>query len=145
MYKTSNNFLKRDPEAKHMSVEELQQQIDTYGNAAFSKRIETYTKKILGSNSYFFSKQQQCQALFNKYSPTAFLTYSFADHRCKTLHRLLGSENASAKEKTEALINNPHIAAWYFDARMKAIRKYIHEKLLDFESRKRYHPCTYCN
>ena len=104
-----------------------------YGHPGFSKRIQTYTKHVLGSNSYFFSKQQECQAVFIKYSPTAFLTYSFADHRCKTLHRLLGTENASATEKTEALRNNAHIAAWYFDARIKAIRKYIHKELLDVE------------
>ena len=59
-----------------------------------------------------------------------FFTFSVADLHWPELHKLMersnqGEEDDSAKQRQQNIINNPHIAAWFFNERFENFFKNV--------------------
>ena len=88
-------------------------------------KMSTYATKITGSNSYWHSIRNELTAIFTQLSPSCFVTASFADYHNCFLHKLLNTIDKSTKERVHAIINNPHLASWFFDHQQKLLWKHV--------------------
>ncbi len=115
-------FMKQNPKELEMTLEELQKALRSKNakTPAFLRKLQRYSAQVRGSSSFWYRELQKLRALCKEDDcGTFFFTTSYADYNCPHLHRILGTENASKKEKRAAVKNNPHIVAGYRIQRMR--------------------------
>ena len=128
-------FIKQNPSEAHLTGEELQNlSNDGMGNTLISK-ISRYVGNITGTNSYWRKVRDDLKAIITHVgAPTFFFTFSSADMHWPDLHALFNhsdSQLSIKQDNRKNLIENPHIADWYFSQRFETFLKYWLYQTLD--------------
>ena len=89
-------FLRRNTRFENMSEENLRNIVfnksDEYNDLIRSMQV--YNANIVGSNSYFYKRRKELEALMEcKGMPTAWFTFSAADNHWHDLHKLIYSND----------------------------------------------------
>ena len=120
-------YLRQNPETAQMTVEEVLE--STRQNVrSIIGQMTRYSANVSGSDGYWLSQQEKLESAVEQLpSLTGFTTYSAADHHWFDLHRLMPSfrEHATPdiQHRNRALIENPHLADWWFSERLRQWKK----------------------
>ena len=94
-------------------------------------KVSRYVTKISGTNAYWHKVKEDLKAIVTTVgTPKIVFTFSSADMHWPELHNLLGS-NSTPVERRQNVINNPHIADWFFTQRLEIFLKYWLYNTLD--------------
>ena len=115
-------YLQHHPGDARLSIDELRRMVDTCQADQLMRRLQRYASKVQGSSQYWYQRHQELQALLEqKGPPTFFWTVSSADTYWPEMHKLMPHLVGSCtlhSHRVQAVITNPHIADWYFSARL---------------------------
>lgn len=82
---------------------------------------------ITGSSAYWHRVQQDLKTIIAyKGAPTIFFTFSSADMHWPELHKLFCShvEHLTPQDRRKHVIDNPHLADWFFTKRLESFIKH---------------------
>lgn len=97
-------------------------------------RIVRRGQGIRGTRQYWLNRRAELTDMIKQLGSTGliFFTFSAADLHWPDLHDLMphgadppNNRNEAAKSRRQDLIDNPHIAAWFFDARFRSFLKHV--------------------
>ena len=102
--------------------------------------MQTFNSNITGSNSYFWSKKRELEALMNQESlPTSWFTFSAAENHWVDLHKLLYGKGsylpnlnepiANVRWKNKMCLKFPHLVDTFFCKRVDILMETIFSKL----------------
>ncbi len=115
-------YLHQHPADANLTIEALRDMVGTLNAQQLMNRLQRYAAKIQGSNQYWYQRYQELRALLEqKGSPTFFWTVSAADTYWPELHSLMPLPPVGHQGhhmRVHALINNPHLADWYFTSKL---------------------------
>ena len=100
-------------------------------------QMTRYSANVSGSDGYWLSQQEKLESAVEQLpNLTVFTTYSAADHHWFDLHRLMPSfredSPSDIRERNKALIENPHLADWWFWERLRLWKKvFLRPKMAD--------------
>ena len=121
----SGIFLKQNPGEAHLTVDELRQMATSNNSSAFFSKISRYVANIAGSKAYWYKVREDLKAIITTVgTPTIFFTFSSADMHWPELHDILSSNKENSQDRRQAVINNPHIADWFFCQRLESFVKH---------------------
>ena len=126
----SGIFLKQNPGEAFLTMEQLQEMAESNNSAAFMSKVSRYVANIGGTNAYWHRVKEDLKAIItNVGTPTLFFTFSSADMHWLELHALFEENsnvntNLTSEERCQNVINNPHIADWFFAQRLENFVKY---------------------
>ena len=131
----ANDYLRQHPADANMTMEELNQMVNSMSTNQMVNRLQRYVSKVQGTNQYWYQLLQELLALIEqKGCPTFFFTFSAADMHWPDLQRLLlNDEGASRSERAQAVINNPHLTDWFFMQRLQEFVRHWLNGILDAE------------
>src|SRR5437773_2635891 len=97
------------------------------GNKNLADKIMRYGKSIRDSRQFWMARRYELSDLIKQigHQGLIFFTFSAADLHWPDLHKLMPrSTNAVdelelAKKRQQNIMDNPHIATWFFDKRFK--------------------------
>ncbi len=86
-----------------------------------------YGEGLRGSRQFWMARRNELSDFIKQigHQGLVFFTFSAADLHWPELHKLMsdegnsGEESNSAKQRQQNLVDNPHIAAWFFNKRFK--------------------------
>ena len=134
-FRASIFFIKQNPGKAHLSVEELQQMANNATATNLMSKISRYVGNITGTNAYWHKVRDDLKAIIaHAGPPTFFFTFSSADMHWPELHELFNNNNSdtsSCEDNRKNIIDNPHLADWYFTQRLETFVKYWLYKTLD--------------
>ena len=87
-------FLRKNDAVANLTEDNLRRIVNEGGDElnALVRKMHVYTANIIGSNSYFYKKRKELEALMECHGmPTAWYTLSAADNHWEDLHRLMYS------------------------------------------------------
>ena len=117
-------FLKQNPGEAHLTADELRQLINDNNYSSLVSKISRYVANVSGTNSYWHRVKEDLKAIIHHEGPpTFFFTLSAADMHWPDLHCLFGNSNNS-QVRRQNIINNPHIADWFFTERVEGFVKH---------------------
>ena len=92
----------------------------------FLSKISRYISNITGSNAYWYKAKENLKTIISHTGPpTFFFTFSSADMHWPELHTLFSSSNDNtAENRRQNVINNPHITDWFFTRCLENFIKY---------------------
>ena len=100
------------------------------GDKQMADRIMRYGEGLRGSRQYWMARRNELSDLIKQigHQGLVFFTFSAADFHWPELHNLMpgekdGDEAETAKQRQQNIVDNPHIAAWFFDERFKEFLK----------------------
>ncbi len=132
-------YLKNNNNDNNLTIGELKDMVTQtpYESNNLMRRMSVYAANITGSNAFWYQKRQELQAIFEQKKPaTVFFTFSFADNHWHDLHDLMpGGLNFTPSEKCQNILNNPHLADWYFGHKLEEFMKSFFDKILTCEWR----------
>ena len=131
----SNIYLQQHSVDANLTIEELQAMVGRMDSLQLMNRLQRYAAKVQGSKQYWFSRYQELKALLQqKGSATFFWTVSSADNYWPQLHSLMpkgGGTPVTHHARVNNVINNPHIADWFFHAKLTDFVKHWLQDTLD--------------
>ena len=102
-------------------------------NSSYIKCFSTRIKNIQGTNSYWYQHCQNLISAMDKFgSPTIFFTLSAADYHWIDLQKFMpwdpeiinqGYHKLTISQKKKMVVENPHIATWFFTTKLKLLFK----------------------
>ena len=128
----SSVYLHHHPADANLTVEELRDMVGHLDADSLMQRLQRYTAKVQGSNSYWYQRCSELRTLIEqKGPPTFFWTVSSADNFWPELHKLMPyveGEEISHGMRVQAVIDNPHITDWFFSSKLS---DWLHHWLYD--------------
>lgn len=95
------------------------------------KRMNTYSANITNSDAYWTKRRYELLATIEQRGlPTLFFTFSFADTHWKDLHRLMPGGQEPFSQRYKNVLNNPHLADWYYSYRLTEFVRVFFDKIL---------------
>jgi hypothetical protein len=101
-----------------------------------TSRMYRYSANITGSAAYMISKRQELEALIStKGPPNFFITCTMAENYWEDLHRQFSNStpptaSTNLRDRMKFMRKNPHLAAAWFDIRMRLfVKKFLIEHL----------------
>ena len=129
----SSVYLHHHPADANLTVEDLQSMVGSMSAAHLMSRLQRYAAKIQGSSQYWFQRHQELQALLHeKGPPTFFWTVSSADNHWPEMHNLMmhSTTPTTRSMRIQAVINQPHIADWFFTVKLSDfVEQWLYEAL----------------
>ena len=99
----ANIYLRQHPADAHMSIKELKTMVNSTSANQMVNRLQRYVSKILGTNQYWYHRQQELLALIDqKGCPTFFLflvQQTVIGHTCKDCCKLTRDHPEQKKHK----------------------------------------------
>ena len=131
----ANIYLRQHPADANMTMEELKDMVNSMSANQMVNRLKRYASKVQGTNQYWYQRLQELLALLEqKGCPTFFFTFSAVDIHWPDLQRLLqNDEGATRSQRAQAVIDNPHLADWFFVQRLEAFVTHWLNGVLDAE------------
>ena len=116
-----------------MDVSDIQEMI-TNGNKQIADRIMRYGEGLRGTRQFWMARRYELTDMIKQigHQGLIFFTFSAADLHWPELHKLMQDEGHSreeteaAKQRQKNLIENPHMASWFFSKRFEI---FFHEVL----------------
>lgn len=102
---------------------DIQERI-TQGDNYIANRIMRFGEGLHGSRQFWYARCNELNDMIKQIGPDGliFFTFSAADLHWSELHRLMpsnGNCEASAKLHHQNIVDNPHIADWFFHKRFE--------------------------
>lgn len=119
-----NIYVWQHAQHAQLTVQELRDMVGSEGEA-FSNRILRYAGSLRGTSSYWFKQHTRLISMVDTLRlSTVFLTHSAADFQWPKLACLICPDNPNDRSKwSEALVENPAIADWFFYQRIRLFLK----------------------
>ena len=96
--------------------------------------MNTYSANITNSDAYWTKRRYELLATIEQRGlPTLFFTFSFADTHWKDLHRLMPGGQEPFSQRYKNVLNNPHLADWYYSYRLTEFVRVFFDKILKCE------------
>ena len=130
----STIYLKQHPNDANLTVDDLRSMVGSMPAAQLIQRLQRYAAKVQGSSTYWFQRYLELRALLDdKGPPTFFWTVSSADNYWPEMHNLMMHDTSqpSRSVRVQAVINNPHMADWFFTAKLSEFVDHWLYKTLD--------------
>ena len=100
-------------------------------NSSFVRSFSSRIKNLPGTNAYWFAHTQNLMSGMDEFrAPTIFFSLSAADYHWTDLQRFMpwpesikknGLHKLTIHQKKEMVVNNPHIATWYFTKKFEIL------------------------
>ena len=123
-----NIFLKQNPGEAKLTVEQLQQMLQTNTYSTLMSKLMHYAKNVTGSNSYWHKAKEDLRATIAQVGPpTIFFTLSCAEYHWPEFHELFcdpHSETLQPAIRQQNVLQNPHILDWFFTERTDRFVKF---------------------
>ena len=118
---TGKIYVRQHPHDAHLTVDDLRDMVGREGEA-LSNRVLHFASSLRGTRQYWFKQRSQLIALVDTLGlPTVFFTHSAADLQWPELSRLICPDDSqSSTSRSQALMQNPAIADWFFYHRIDA-------------------------
>jgi ATP-dependent DNA helicase PIF1 len=120
-------FVRQNLEEERLTIAEVLDLMKNDNNMV--NRVIRYGEGLHGTRQYWMRRRAELKDMIKQlgHQGMIFFTFSAADLHWPDLHQLMpGGENHieeadknASKRRHKDLINNPHIAAWYFEKRFK--------------------------
>ena len=112
---TGRIYVHQHPHDEHLSVDDLHDMVGRDGDA-FSNRVLHYASSLHATCQYWLKQRSQLIAMVDTLGlPTVFFTHSAANRQWPELARLICPDDPqSSTSRSEALMENPAIADWFF-------------------------------
>ena len=115
-------FLKQNPGEQHLSLEELREMVNNNESNIMLEKLSRYITNLTGSDAYWYKAKEDLKAIIQHAGPpTFFFTFSSADMHWQELHTLITKqtgEESLLEMRRQNVIDNPHIADWFFSKRL---------------------------
>jgi ATP-dependent DNA helicase PIF1 len=117
-----------------IDVADIQEMIAN-GDKNLADRIMRYGEGLRGTRQFWMARRQELSDMIKQigHQGLIFFTFSAADLHWPELHKLMGNndnnededenEADSAKRRQQNIIDNPHIATWFFTKRFETFFK----------------------
>ena len=111
---TGRIFINQHPKDARLTLEELQEIVDSDGYM-FSSRVLHFASSLRGTSQYWFKRRSQLISMVDTLGlPTVFFTHSAADGQWPELARLICDHDPdSSSSRSKAVSENPAIADIY--------------------------------
>jgi ATP-dependent DNA helicase PIF1 len=111
---------------EQINVKDIQEMIEN-GDDKMADRIMRYGEGLRGTRQFWMARRYELTDMIKQigHRGLIFFTFSAADLHWPELHKLMeleghnGDEAESARKRQQNLIDNPHIAAWFFKKRFE--------------------------
>ncbi|CAN0124566.1 unnamed protein product, partial [Scytosiphon promiscuus] len=118
-------YMQNNPQTAEMSVDDVFDQVRDNVSSIMAQ-MTRYSANLPGTDAFWLKEQGRLEnAVDQLQSLTVFTTYSAADHHWYDLHRLMPGYKEDVdplptpQQRTQWLIDNPHLADWWFWQRLK--------------------------
>jgi hypothetical protein len=118
-------YIKQNLSDRTIDVTDIQKTIAN-GDKNLADRIMRYGEGLRGTRQFWMARRQELMDMIKQigHQGLIFFTFSAADLHWPELHQLMpsddqGEEDSSAKQRQQNIINNPHIATWFFNKRFE--------------------------
>src|SRR3989440_1844252 len=133
-------YVKQNFKDKQMDVSDIQEMI-TNGNKQIADRIMRYGEGLRGTRQFWMARRYELTDMIKQigHQGLIFFTFSAADLHWPELHKLMQDEGHSreeteaAKQRQKNLIENPHMASWFFSKRFEIFFHEVLKKYWDLE------------
>ena len=136
--------MKQNPGDAKLSVDQLQQMLQSNNYSTLMSKLMHYAKNVTGSNSYWHKAKEDLRATIAQVGPpTIFFTLSCAEYHWPELHNFIDdsqSRNISPEIRQQHVFQNPHIIDWLFTERTDHGRRFLGQNsgLASWPSTNRY-------
>ena len=121
-------YVKQSQNGVQLTVEDVQKMVKS--DTHMANRIMRFGEGLRGTRQFWKRRSSELSDMIKQLGAKGmvFFTFSAADLHWPDLHRLMPhgknpingvSEQERIKNRRKDLIDNPHIAAWFFDKRFK--------------------------
>ncbi|CAG8802972.1 2782_t:CDS:2, partial [Cetraspora pellucida] len=119
-------FVRQNLNDDQLTVEEIHNAIAN-GDNYMSNRIMRYGESLRRSRQFWTARSCELSDMIKQIGSQGlvFFTFSAADLHWPELHKLIREsggyrkENNSAEQRSQNIINNPHIVSWFFNKRFE--------------------------
>ena len=120
-----------------ITVTDIQEKI-TQGDNHIANRIMRFGEGLRGSRQFWNARRSELTDMIKQIGTQGliFFTFSAADLQWPELHKLMpssGDAEASAKRHHQNIVDNPHIAVWFFNKRFEIFFNDVLKKQWDLE------------
>ena len=123
-----NIFLKQNPGDATLTVEKLQQMLQSNTYSTLTAKLMHYAKNVTGSNSYWHKAKEDLRATIAQVGPRRiFFFLSCAEHHWPEFHELFSdphSEHIQPAIRQQNVLENPYILDWFFTERTDRFVKF---------------------
>jgi len=124
-------YVKQNLNDDQIDVAEIQEMIAN-GDTHLADRIMRYGEGLRGSRQFWMARRYELSDMIKQigHQGLIFFTFSAANFHWPELHQLMlddGEESDSGKQRMQNIIDNPHIAAWFFNKRFET---FFHDVLV---------------
>ena len=126
-------YVRQNLNDDQLDVKDIQEEIAN-GDKHLADRIMRYGEGLRGTRQFWMSRRYKLMDLIKQigHQGLLFFTFSAADLHWPELHKLMPNDNNSeksdsAKQRQRNIIENPHIATWFFD---KHFNKFFRDVLV---------------
>jgi hypothetical protein len=129
-------YVKQNLSDGEITVNDIQERIAA-GDKHMADRIMQYGEGIRGSRQFWMARRYELTDMIKQLGSDGliFFTFSSADLHWPELHKLMPGENVeeSADIRHKNLVENPHVAAWFFNKRFEIFFNDVLKKQWDLE------------
>jgi len=131
-------YVKQNLNDDELTVNDIQERIAT-GDKHMADRIMQYGNGIRGSRQFWMARRCELADMIKQLGSNGmiFFTFSSADLHWPELHKLMPERNTKENEYTKLyhtnLVDNPHVAAWFFNERFENFFNYVLKKHWNLE------------
>ena len=129
-----NILLKQNPGDAKLTVEQLQQMLQSNTYSTLMSKLMHYAKNVTGSNSYWHKAKEDLRATIAQVGPpTIFFILSCAEYHWPEFHELFcdpHSDHTQPAIRQQNVLENPHILDWFFTERTDRFVKFWLKKSL---------------
>ena len=116
-------YVRQNLNDEQIDVTDIQEMIEQ-GDQNLADKIMRYGEGLRGSRQFWMARRYELSDFIKQigHQGLIFFTFSVADLHWPELHKLmLDEENSgdSANKRQQNLVDNPHIAAWFFNKRFE--------------------------
>jgi len=120
-------YVRQNLTDEQITVTEIQEQI-TQGDNHIANRIMRFSESLRGSRQFWNARRSELTDMIKQIRTQGliFFTFSVADLQWSELHKLMpssgnaeGNAEVSAKRHHQNIVDNPHIAVWFFNKRFE--------------------------
>ena len=127
-------YVKQRLNGRQLTVEDVQEMVKNDNHMA--ERVMRFGEGLRGTRQFWKKRSFKLSDMIKQLGAQGmiFFTFSAADLHWPDLHKLMphgenpidvGSDEDQSKHRRQDLINNPHIAAWFFDKRFQIFLKTV--------------------
>ncbi|CAB4412398.1 unnamed protein product [Rhizophagus irregularis] len=123
-------YIRQNLSEKQLDVSDILEMISN-GDQQLADRIMRYGEGLRGTRQFWIARRGELTDMIKQigHKGLIFYTFSAADFYWPNLHRLM-PDDGDAQSK---VINNPHIAAWFFTKRFESFFNDVLKEKWDFE------------